>query len=112
MKYKKPVKRFELLAAHLRNECSTPELDRLAIADCSIIPFAAASVNMSNLPPITRKSRPCGREDDEQITLHRESRQGSLQDSPPTTLHVRAWSQASRSKAPGRRARPFLRPPT
>jgi hypothetical protein len=45
----------------------------------------------------------------EQITLRRESRQGSLQDSPPTMLHVRAWLQASQSKAPGRGTRPFLR---
>ena len=33
MKYKKPVVRIELTAAHLRNECSTTELHRLAIAD-------------------------------------------------------------------------------
>src|SRR5436189_4832958 len=39
----------------------------------------------------------------EKITLRREIHQGSLQDSPPTKLLVRAWSQASQSKPPGRR---------
>jgi hypothetical protein len=40
------------------------------------------------------------------VTLRRTIRQGSLQDSPlhspPTELLVRAWLQASQSKAPGR----------
>ena len=48
---------------YLLYSSSLPELHRLAIADCSIIPFAAASVNMSNLP-ITQKSKPHGGKDD------------------------------------------------
>ncbi len=39
----------------------------------------------------------------EQITLRRAIHQGSLQDSPPTKLLVRAWSQASQSTTLGRR---------